>query len=623
MSYKQPLGVADNKSYKDQYHFKDRFFDGYLREDLPSLNSDPSINTSIKENPYRSNVEIEKDEIILNPDMGALFKAIGKTHKQGGIDVMLKNDAFVFSDDKSLAFTERDHKLFEFKEPSNYKKKDKNTPAEILKRNVDLKHYNTLVSNLGDPKKDDLAKKSSMMMLEKYINTLGNIAYVQEEKKDFPTGIPSFSMGTAPVYDPEVKDEVMAQKQYAKYGGNILPIAQMGGNPFNFRQNPVGTPKWHGTNMLGPNHRMTKEEIEMQEYYKNIKITTPQQQAAAIAAKQDPAIGILPTVIQQQTATNGNVPGGLSGIPRKDPPLSGVPPIDEPTLKRVPILFPETHTSKEYKMQGPTITGTPPGLTPGQVEGPTDQGRDINWQFTPWQRVSQGYNAYKYASAKRYMPMRSELDPSYVDPYLVNPEQAIGDMQGLTNQSINALGTLNPILRNAQAAATTGDMMNRLPGIRSQYDNQNAGIMNQARGMNNQIANNARAVNMQNDQTYYQQSVIGQQNFNNLQSFLGDKYMSDIMTDVNDNQSLAYNLATMDNPAYSFDFRSGDFRRNPKDIRDVRATSRTQEEILQIARQLKEEGYGDRLIGDILKSRAFQSARVAKKGGKVVRNPYK
>jgi hypothetical protein len=42
------------------------------------------------------------------------------------------------------------------------------------------------------------------MMLEKYIQTIGNIADFQEEKKGFPDGIPDFSMGSAPVYDGEL-----------------------------------------------------------------------------------------------------------------------------------------------------------------------------------------------------------------------------------------------------------------------------------------------------------------------------------------------------------------------------------------------------------------------------------
>ena len=57
------MGQADNKSYKDQYHFTDDRKN--TAKENPSIEADPKINTTIRENPYRSNVEIEEDEIIL------------------------------------------------------------------------------------------------------------------------------------------------------------------------------------------------------------------------------------------------------------------------------------------------------------------------------------------------------------------------------------------------------------------------------------------------------------------------------------------------------------------------------------------------------------------------------
>jgi hypothetical protein len=167
---------------------------------------------------------------VLQPDLTGLHKARGKKHSKGGMEVLLKPDTFVFSDDPKLAFNKKDHELFEFKEGGSFASK-KNTPAEVLKRQVDAKHYNSLINNINDVKKDATAKKSSQLMLEKYLEKLGNVAYLQEAKKGFPTGLPAFSQGTAPVYDANVKNEVEAEKQYARFGGAILPKAQMGGFP--------------------------------------------------------------------------------------------------------------------------------------------------------------------------------------------------------------------------------------------------------------------------------------------------------------------------------------------------------------------------------------------------------
>jgi hypothetical protein len=212
----------DNYSYKDTYHFKK---DSHLYSNPykpSSLDLDPKINDTIKENKgERTNVEIEGNELVLQPDLTGLHKARGKKHSKGGMEVLLKPDTFVFSDDPKLAFNKKDHELFEFKEGGSIASR-KNTPAEVLKRQVDAKHYNSLINNINDVKKDATAKKSSQLMLEKYLEKLGNVAYLQEAKKGFPTGVPSFSQGTAPVYDANVKNEVEAEKQYARFGGAIM-----------------------------------------------------------------------------------------------------------------------------------------------------------------------------------------------------------------------------------------------------------------------------------------------------------------------------------------------------------------------------------------------------------------
>jgi len=72
------MGVADNRTYKNEYHFTDD--SKPTSEQHPSIEKDPKVNTTIKKNPYRSNVEIEGGEVVLQPDLSALFKAKGKRH---------------------------------------------------------------------------------------------------------------------------------------------------------------------------------------------------------------------------------------------------------------------------------------------------------------------------------------------------------------------------------------------------------------------------------------------------------------------------------------------------------------------------------------------------------------
>lgn len=538
---------ADNKSYKDMYHFSKTNMKGWVYS--PSLEKDKEVNTSIKENPYYSNVEVEKDEVVLKPDFSALFNVRGKTHKQGGTDVFLENNSFVFSNDPKLSFDKEDHKLMEFKEGGT--KKMQNTPASVLKRNIDLKHYNKMTVNLQDEKKDDITKNSSVKMIEKYMDILGNVAYMQEAKKGFPDGLPFFSQETAPVYNQETKDAIMEQKQFRR-GGRIK--AQMG----------MSVPPWA---------------------WKYVKANT-----------QDPSKKTAPST-------------GVSGVPA----ISGVPEdkVLPPGVRHVDLL-------KDEEEIIPTVNPAPMPPSVKNVQGY----KTADWEFTPYQKENQAYNIWKWASAKRYMPYRSHLNPSFVEPQLVNPEQTISDLKGAYNGNLDSINSLSPILRNAQAADSFGQMLDRVPGIRSQFDNQNSAISNQARQYNNQIVNNARATNMQNDQNYYRESVVGQQNFDNLRSYLSDKYMSDRNQDIVDNQSLAYNMLTQNNPAYKYDWRTGRFMRTNKSILDVQ-TSPQSDLVSGLLGKLipKFETLDPRVQSAVLRTAAIKGLPLNyKKGGMV--NPY-
>lgn len=684
------MGQADNKTYRDQYHFKDDYID--LSKEHPSIQGQPKINTTIKENPYRSNVEIEGGEVVLQPDLSALFKASGKKHSQGGMDVLLRPDAFVFSDFKDLAITEDEKELFELKLGGS-NSPGKNTPAEVLKKNVDVKHYNTLIANITNPYKDDLARKSSAMMLEKYINTLGNIAYIQENKKKFPDGLPSFSMGSAPVYDTDTKDSVDESKQFAKYGGTIM---QNGGGvslppvkkPQGAQRKPLAagvTPPWLWTGDLYDKGLSTEQRNKsfdkLFNSYENI-FSNPEVKDLAkdfpgfksqlknmgidIDSYKD-ARGFQEAIFAKDKARNFQ--GLKSVFDTYGTTLQGrgiTKPVEQWTESDFKKAFVDNKGGVRTLLAAmsmipeptpPTTTGSdcPCGMdrfgnclpcdptqpqvntpTPETVTGDPQYGKTVDWEFTPWQKVSQLYNWGRYANVRRYMPYRSRYNATYADPSLLNPEQTIGDVRGQANQQLNALDTLNPIMRNAQAASAYGASLNQIPAIRTQYDNQNAQIQNQFRQYNNQVRNNETMVNMANDQQYYQQAVEGRKNFDNLRQFAADNAMNNVLRDVETNQTLAYNLLTQNNPAYSFDWRTGDFTRNEKDIRDVQNSSQG-DYIGSLLNQIDFKGLTDgdkiKFIREINRNKALlnwlpQSYGQTpppfpqKKGGKV-KNPYK
>lgn len=668
------MGVADNRTYKNEYLFTGKY-DSVLKspsetaKDNPSINVDPKVNTTIKENPYRSNVEIEGDEIVLQPDLSALFKAVGKSHKQGGMDVLLKPEAFIFSDYDGLKLSPKDHDLFELKEGG---KNATDTPADVLKRNVDIKHYNNLITILGDPFKDDLAKKSATRMLDQYIKKLGNIAFIQESKKGFPQGLPSFSEGTAPVYDPSLKEKIMENKQYAKAGGTVNNPYQVGGfsNPM-FRQqsnNNVGKYPIYGPNgeIIGwidenGNKTGTSQELPI--------VTLPTQKNPT--PRQDRYIGQRPPYPNTWTnyydksqkqqynspdwidpKTFYSTPGLIdymktldkqSGVDwdmnKADDAVWGwrhnaalakffpngkpVPPQEGPG--NVP------HDWGDTSIDAPKPSNLP---VPGTVNGPAQGQKQANWNFTPWQRASHLHDWMNWATVNKYGPDRAHYNATYINPALVNPEQAVGDARTLANQQITSANVLNPILRNAQAAGAYGQFLDKIPGIRSQYDNQNVGIVNQFRQYNNQIKNNESLVNMQNDKDYSRDNVTANVNYDNMKTYLKNQAVSNTMTDVATNQKLAYNLLTQNNPAYGFDWNTGNFYRNPKSILDATTGDAKSDMYTELAQNImtkirsgknptpEEIGFIKALSVGKLNFSGGSDAGPFKKGGKV-RNPYK
>lgn len=608
MNAKQ-LTVADNKTYKDQYHFNDKWF-RVKGEDLPSVNDEDKINSTIKENKDRSNVEIEGGEIVLQPDLTALFKALGKKHKGGGMDVMLKPDSFVFSDDKSLSFNEDDHELFEFKKGGNFKDKN-NTPAIVLKRNIDVKHYNTLINNLDDPYKDDLAKKSSAMMLEKYIGTLGGLAYVQEQKKGFPDGLPKFSMGAEPVYDQDLRNNIDSNKQYAKYGGPILPKAQYGLTAYkgdrNFKGNKSKYTDQQWNDFAKKLDFKGKGNKQFQEFLFNLNGDTSGDQI--LPNVQDTIIGLhkkygnpLPKgewfdnrlghrwdTIMDQYNQNRNQP-------EPEDPYYG-PSADDYTPSANPIT--------------PAAPVVDKGPEANQVFGPDQYGKSANWQFTPWQRTRQAWGAANAINTKRYLPTRSHLNGTYFDPVLLNEQQAVGNAQGMYKQQLDSLRSVNPILANSQRNSSFGKLISEIPNIGLSVENQNVGIRNQYGDKNVDRRNTIEGINMANDKEYIRDSILGRSHFDNLREHKWNNYANQVFQDAEDNQSLAYKELTLNNPAYKFDFRTGQLVRNmDKNILDTqgRAPQDSWNSMVEEVNKLKRSGLSDQVISALVRGRFFQQA---------------
>lgn len=640
------------QTYKDQYHFSDRWF-RVNGDDYPSIKDEDKINSTIKENPDRSNVEIEGKEVILEPDLLGLYNAMGKSHNRGGMNVMLKPNSFVFSNDKTLALKDSDYELFELKKGGNMKPSN-NTPAAALKRNVDIKHYNTLLNNLDDPYKDDLAKKSSAMMLEKYIQTLGGVAYIQEEKKGFPDGLPPWTMGSAPVYSTELKDNKDEIDQFAKYGGTIYAE---GGNT-NISKCPCGK---NDDGSCKPCTEAQVQEILAKAQKATLADVTGMNVVGKYANKTayhsgtDPLAGKAPGKGSAQfNKAFGDARragkktfmfnGKLFNTQLATPGTAGKPGTDkflyvedEQQAKPCPCgtnfampdgcnPCPEGTKPKEL-VQDPTVT---------PVTGTDQWGKSADWTFTPWQRIRQAVGFGNVANIHRYMPTRFHFNPTYVDPALLNEQQAVSNARGVYGQQLRSLNTLSPIMRNAQANSAYGQLLDQIPNIGLNVQNANVGIRNQFALSNQDVRNRADLVNMGEDKTYARDSVLARAHFDNMRTHASNEAWNQVFQDAMDNQSLAYKELTLNNPAYKFDFRTGNLLRNmDKNILDVqgRDPEDSWKSMIEQVSNLKRMGMSDQVISALVRGQFFKQAAPFfrgstnpppfpyKKGG-TFKNPY-
>lgn len=637
------MGVADNQTYKNQYHFTSGLkYDSTIGEN-PSLDIEDDINFTIKTNPYRANVEIEGREVVLKPNLDGIFNAVGKRHSRGGMPVILEEGSFVFSDDKTLSFDEADHDIFEFKKGSDFKTKN-NTPAKVLKRNIDLEHYNKLVNNLTNPKENLLAKSSSELMLKKYKEIVGKIAFAQESKKGFPQDVPEFAKDSAPVYSDELKNEIVTQKQYAKFGGyinnpyknkkeaDLLPEMQPGGGIHGYAGDP-GDP-WNKSQLSDADWDKFSEEIGFKQFAKDNNIPYDNIHFQQYLMQHPDTKDIVKQIHEGEANKTGVRfvgPGvqiytqhGMPGVTKK---------IDDGYLgKRWDDIV---NRYRNRPKPDPDITTTPTTTLPPDFLPPPQIQKDIevkpqdympiNWEFTPWQKMSQLYNLSRVGAINRYMPYRSQFVSDYVSLPLYNPEPVVQDINARANQTIRSFSTLSPIQQIAASQEAVGNTLDQINRVRSDYDNRNVGQKTSEEMTNVQLRNQANLTNINFDQQYYREAVTGAANYDKLKQAAKDLFMNNVMRDVETNQSLAYQLATLRNPAWTYDFRTGNFKRLPKSILDAMSSNSKSSYVEDYLRKINFAGLSDKdkiQFVKVLLAKDFQPQQTYMRYGGNMGNPY-
>ncbi len=137
------------------------------------------IGNTLPEAEDGGDINAEKQEQVLgdfDQDGGLeLMNVGGKPHSEGGKDVNVPSNSFVFSDTKDLKI--KDEKvlaMFGLKP-----KRGGYTPAEIAKK-YDLNKYKAVTAN---PDADNYATTTAQLMSDNYLAKLSKLAHIQEEMK--------------------------------------------------------------------------------------------------------------------------------------------------------------------------------------------------------------------------------------------------------------------------------------------------------------------------------------------------------------------------------------------------------------------------------------------------------
>lgn len=561
-----PIDLSANKSVG--------YYNPHRDADVPAHATgldEPSkkdINSTITEvDEEDANVEAEKDELVMKPDLSGLYKVKGKTHKQGGTALALEPGSFIFSNDPKLAVDEEEAELFDFQEPTSKSDKE-NTPAKVLQREVKPKEYNTLIATLNDPDADKISKITAALMLEKYHQKIGRVAFLQEAKKDKP--IPAFAMGTAPNKDYDLDALEQKEDMYAQKGGAVqfdamygpqtrrkktYPDIYPGGRTTLGRFTPTGIDNQYD-NPYGPPKETNAEDLIKSWEAKGVHLRgQPNDVAQGMmydwALKNNPDLARdmwtqfgmtakgtklgLNTNDLSQEGLQRNRPGytdKLFGVRtfRPSSPLKTVAPVGTVPFAQAPYSIP-----------------TPP--LPSQPGAPAEQipslGYDIKGKLTSAQLAHLGMLGLNAMSVNKYYPKREQVDLPEVNLDTINEQPYINDINNQSFQAYRAAANGDPRMARLNQSNIYGRSLDAISKTRGNIQNQNTQIQNQENLTNLGQRTNQVMQNAQFDDRYYDQVQTTRQNYDTEKRYANNAVFSALNQYQSQADQLAWGLASV------------------------------------------------------------------------------
>ena len=159
--------------------------DDYKSDKYESIDVSSKINTSLSPVPRDiANLEAERGETVLtdfnNDGKFELYSIGGKRHSQGGTPLNLPPQSFIYSDTAAMKLD-----TFELNELGIDSKK-KITPAQVSRKY----QLNKFIGILDDESTDKITRDTAEYMLNKNKQSLSQLAFLSEAKKDFEEGVP-------------------------------------------------------------------------------------------------------------------------------------------------------------------------------------------------------------------------------------------------------------------------------------------------------------------------------------------------------------------------------------------------------------------------------------------------
>jgi hypothetical protein len=518
-------------------------------DNLDNSNYLDEISHSVKPIEERyANIEAEQHEVLFQE--GKLYNILGKPHSKGGTPLNAKEGSFIFSKFTPLNINKKDKKLFEL----NAVKSDKirnNSPAQILKKEVDFKHHNKMFKVLEDRMQDDISKKSAELMLGKNLQLVGKIGYLQEEKKNFPTGVPTFADGSTPIVNKELENKIMQSSQFMQLGGmkKYVPGGQIVNVnlPCEFGKHPDGScilfeelsdtqkaqvrakaskvtqfsPGFNevenvngfqvGEKVLPPTgFKLTgPQDPNWKRTFEKLKRTNPARAAEITAeARRQKAQreGSAEYQIIQPTAS-----ATTSHVDTLGEPLSNVEPMGSTAIGATSIGKPKDSTAI-----GKSKFKETDNLTPGDPLNYSSNPFNSQARLNGYQNANTAYLLGQGLNVKKYMPMRPQIRSNipFVETYDYQP--VLNQIDNGVAQQYDAGRFSSSPQQGAINSLVAGKALQAKSQAIGQINAQNVPLRNQQRILAAQTLNQDNQFNVGQNLQYYDKVQLANSNYDTL-----------------------------------------------------------------------------------------------------------